>query len=58
MFWTRLASGVVLLIIAIGSMSYGGWVLAAILCGVSLVAWGGCLWRFCCGLSPWPDSGN
>lgn len=38
MFWTRLASGVVLLIIAIGSMSYGGWVLAAILCGVSLVA--------------------
>lgn len=38
MFWTRLASGVVLLIIAIGSMSYGGWPLAAILCGVSLAA--------------------
>lgn len=38
MFWTRLASGIVLLIIAIGSMSYGGGVLAAILCGVSLVA--------------------
>lgn len=37
MFVTRLASGVVLLIIAIGSMSYGGWALAAILCGVSLV---------------------
>ena len=38
MFWTRLASGVVLLAIAIGSMSYGGGVLAAILCVVSLVA--------------------
>ncbi len=38
MFWTRLASGIVLLIIAIGSMSYGGGPLAAILCGVSLVA--------------------
>ncbi len=38
MFWTRLASGVILLIIAIGSMSYGGWPLAALLCGVSLVA--------------------
>ncbi len=38
MFWTRLASGIVLLIIAIGSMSYGGWVLAALLCGVSLIA--------------------
>ena len=37
MFWTRLASGIVLLIIAIGTMSYGGWALAAILCGVSLV---------------------
>ena len=38
MFWTRLASGIVLLIIAIGAMSYGGWVLAALLCGVSLIA--------------------
>ena len=38
MFWTRLASGIVVLIIAIGAMSYGGWVLAALLCGVSLIA--------------------
>lgn len=39
MFWTRLASGVVLLIIAIGSMSCGGAALAAILCAVSLVGY-------------------
>ncbi len=38
MFWTRLASGIVLLIIAIGSMSYGKAPLAAILCVVSLAA--------------------
>lgn len=38
MFWTRLASGVVLLILAIGTMSLGGVPLAALLCGVSLVA--------------------
>lgn len=38
MFWTRLASGVVLLVLAIGSMSLGGGLLAALLCGVSLVA--------------------
>lgn len=38
MFWTRLASGVVLLVIAIGTMSLGGAPLAAVLCGVSLVA--------------------
>lgn len=38
MFWTRLASGVVLLAIAIGSMGYGGGLLAGILCVVSLVA--------------------
>ena len=38
MFWTRLASGIVLLAVAIGTMSLGGIPLAAILCGVSLVA--------------------
>lgn len=38
MFWTRLASGIVLLIIAIGSISYGRAPLAALLCLVSLAA--------------------
>ena len=38
MFVTRLASGIVLLVIAIGTMSLGGIPLAAILCGISLVA--------------------
>lgn len=38
MFWIRLASGIVLLVIAIGALSLGGIPLAAILCGISLVA--------------------
>lgn len=38
MFWTRLASGIVLLILAIGTMWLGGIPLAAILCAVSLAA--------------------
>lgn len=39
MFWTRLASGIVLVIIAICSMSLGGPVLALVLLAVSLVAY-------------------
>lgn len=38
MFWTRLASGVVLLILAVGSMALGGIPLALILWGISLAA--------------------
>lgn len=38
MFWTRLASGIVLVIIALGAMGYGGAPLAAILWAISLVA--------------------
>lgn len=38
MFWTRLASGVVLLAIAIGTMGLGGIPLAAVSCCVALVA--------------------
>lgn len=38
MFWTRLASGVVLLILAIGTMSLGGIPLALILWGISAAA--------------------
>ena len=38
MFWTRLASGVVLLILAIGSMAFGGILLALFLWGISLAA--------------------
>ena len=38
MFWTRLASGVVLLILAVGTMALGGIPLALILWGISIVA--------------------
>ncbi len=38
MFWTRLASGVVLLILAIGTMYVGGMPLALVLWAISLVA--------------------
>ena len=38
MFWTRLASGVVLLILAVGTMALGGIWLALILWGISMVA--------------------
>lgn len=38
MFVTRLASGIVLLVIAIGTMGLGGIPLAVILCGISLAA--------------------
>ena len=37
MFWTRLASGIVLVIVALGTMSFGGAPLALILWAVSLV---------------------
>lgn len=39
MFWTRLASGVVLLALAIGSMAFGGMPLALVLWGISLAAY-------------------
>ncbi len=39
MFWTRLASGVVLVIIALVTMSFGGWALAGILLTISLIAY-------------------
>lgn len=39
MFWTRLASGIVLLIIAIGTFALGGPVLAALLFVISLVGY-------------------
>ena len=38
MFWTRLASGIVLVIIAVAAMSFGGAPLALILWAISLVA--------------------
>lgn len=38
MFWTRLASGVVLVAIAVGAFAYGGMILAAILWAVSVAA--------------------
>ncbi len=38
MFWTRLASGVVLLAVAIGAMSLGGIPLALLLWVISLIA--------------------
>ena len=37
MFWTRLASGIVLVIVALGAMSFGGAPLALILWAISLV---------------------
>ena len=40
MFWTRLASGIVLVIIALVSMGYGGPLLAGVLWAVSLAALG------------------
>ena len=39
MFWTRLASGVILVIIALVTMSLGGWALAGILLAISLIAY-------------------
>lgn len=39
MFWTRLASGIVLVIIALFSMSLGGPVLALVLLAISLIAY-------------------
>lgn len=39
MFWTRLASGVVLVVIALLTMSFGGTALAAILLLISLIAY-------------------
>ena len=38
MFWTRLASGIVLLLIAIAAMSLGGIPLLLVLWGISMVA--------------------
>lgn len=38
MFWTRLASGIVLVIIALGAMSFGGLPLALVLWAISMVA--------------------
>ena len=39
MFWTRLLSGIILLVIAIASMAVGGPILAGILLVISLVAY-------------------
>ena len=38
MFWTRLGSGIVLLVIAIGAISLGGIPLAALLWIISMIA--------------------
>ena len=39
MFRTRLLSGIVLVVIAAGTIIAGGWVLAAVLCTISLIAY-------------------
>lgn len=39
MFRTRLLSGIVLVVIAAGTIIAGGWVLAAVLCAISLIAY-------------------
>ena len=39
MFGPRLASGIVLIIIALATMSFGGWALAGILLAISLVGY-------------------
>lgn len=39
MFWTRLASGIVLMLVALTTMSLGGWPLALISWAVSLIAY-------------------
>ena len=40
MFWTRLLSGVVLVLIALVTISAGGYLLAAVCLGISLIAYG------------------
>lgn len=37
MFWTRLASGIVLVILAIGTLYVGGWLTCSVMCLLSLV---------------------
>ncbi len=37
MFWTRLASGIVLLILAIGTLWVGGWLTCWVMCALSLI---------------------
>jgi len=39
MFRTRLLSGIVLVVIAAGTIVAGGWILAAVLCAISLIAY-------------------